>query len=205
MTDINCAKHTLEKRTSFAGPYLPCTARATAKPSAEERIPFHGYTIIHSALELVCIATVSTSTGSLLDRSASGLSEPELCGIVESARAWRESMLAALVDLVRANIGEVWSETVNCPPARRRRAIISSPSSSQPRCPILTVSSRTPSLYQSPLQRLLKYKTGSLSFWPMSSGHLPPSRLVGYILISVASFTQSTLPRTRSWPGAAWY
>jgi hypothetical protein len=110
-TDASCAKRTLEKTTSFAGPYLSCTARATAKPSAEERIPFHGYTSIHSVLELaswVClrrVAAVLGDTSSLLDCSASVLGEPVLCSIVESARAWRESMWTALVDLVRANIG----------------------------------------------------------------------------------------------------
>ena len=44
----------------------------------------------------------------LPDCSASVLGEPVLCAIVESARAWRESMWVALVDLVRANIGEFW-------------------------------------------------------------------------------------------------
>jgi hypothetical protein len=115
MTDASCAKRTLENTTSFAGPYLSCTARAIARPSAEERIPLHGYTSIHSVPELangVClrrVAAVLPGARSLPDFSASVLDEPVLCSIVESARAWRESMWVALVDLrlVRVSIERI--------------------------------------------------------------------------------------------------
>ena len=112
ITDASCAKRTLEKKTSFARPYLSCTAWAIARPSAEERIPFHGNTNRLSALEFatwICrVAAVLAGAGSLLDCSASVLGDPVLCVIVDSARAWRESMWAALVDLVRASIERIW-------------------------------------------------------------------------------------------------
>ena len=109
MTVASRAKRTLWKKTSFAGPYFSCTARAIAKPSAEERTLLHGITSIHSALD---IAAVLAGAESEMDCSASVLGEPvvsALCGIVDSARAWRESMWAALIDLVRVSIifGEV--------------------------------------------------------------------------------------------------
>jgi len=68
---------------------------------------------MHSALDLashcfLCrIVVGSSGMGSLLDRSASVLGELALCAIAESARAWRENMWAALVDLVRASIGDL--------------------------------------------------------------------------------------------------
>ena len=101
----------LGKNTSFAGPYLSRSARAIARPSAEDRIPFHGCTNMHSALESVtrvCRVFAGLSgAGSLLKGSRSTLGEPALCATAESARAWRRSIWAALVGLGRASIGEL--------------------------------------------------------------------------------------------------
>jgi hypothetical protein len=84
--------------TSFAGPYLSCSARAIVKPSDEERIPFHGYTNMYSAVDFArssarhccTAASVSLAVGlSLLECSAAAVSElkPALCVVVVSARA----------------------------------------------------------------------------------------------------------------------
>jgi hypothetical protein len=105
------ARRTLGKKTSFAGPYLSCSARAIARPSAEDRIPSHGCTNMHSALELVTrVGRVSAGlsrTGALLKCSRSMLGEPALCATAESARAWRRSICAVLLDLGRDSIGEL--------------------------------------------------------------------------------------------------
>ena len=105
------ARRTLGKKTSFAGPYLSCSARAIARPSAEDRIPSHGCTNMHSALELVTrvrrVSVGLSGTGLLLSCSRSMLGVPALCATAESARAWRRSICAALVGLGRASIGEL--------------------------------------------------------------------------------------------------
>jgi len=95
---------------SFAGPYLSCNARAIAKPSAEERILFHGYTTKHSALDFASRirrgrgAGVSSLSCAGLPRDLAAASEePALCATAERARAWRENRWAALVVLERAN------------------------------------------------------------------------------------------------------
>jgi hypothetical protein len=63
---------------------------------------------MHSAPELATRVVASLSgAGRLLDCSESALGEPALCATVDSARAWRRSMWAALVDLGRASIGEL--------------------------------------------------------------------------------------------------
>jgi len=81
--------------TSFAGPYLSCTARALARPSAEERIPFHGYTNMHSTLEFAwrvhCCRRVSTVLlGAVLPSRHSvvvvALGEPAFCAAAKRAR-----------------------------------------------------------------------------------------------------------------------
>jgi hypothetical protein len=80
---------------------LFCNARAIAKPSAEERIPFQGYTNRHSALSFVCrvcrccIAASVLSGAGPLEASAAAtltLGEPASCVAEVSARAWRESL-----------------------------------------------------------------------------------------------------------------
>jgi hypothetical protein len=86
---------------------------------------FHGYTSKHCALESVCprrVVAVLAGPGSFPDRSASVLGEPALCAIVESARAWRERMWVALVDLVRASIERKKLATVPGPAKKKRRA-----------------------------------------------------------------------------------
>jgi hypothetical protein len=88
-------RRTLGKTTSFAGPYLSCTPRAIARPSAGERIPFHGYTNMHSALVFArrvcrcCCPLVVLSDAVLLSGHsvvAAALAESGFCAAAESAR-----------------------------------------------------------------------------------------------------------------------
>jgi hypothetical protein len=77
-------------------------------PSAEVRILLQGYTNMHSASDLASRVAILPGGRLLITRSESALGEPALCAAVERARAWRQSMWAALVDLGRASIsGEV--------------------------------------------------------------------------------------------------
>ena len=65
---VAVARRTLGKKTSFAGPYLSCSACAIARPSAEDRIPFHGCTNKHSVPELatgVCRVVAGLSDAGL--------------------------------------------------------------------------------------------------------------------------------------------
>ena len=76
-----------------------------------DRIPFHGCTNMHSALDLVTrVARVLAGLSGvelLLNSSRSMLGEPAQCANAESACARRRSIWATLMGLGRAIIGEL--------------------------------------------------------------------------------------------------